>query len=114
MYEVLIAHLRECEKLDASNNTYIEAADAIAELSRENKSLAKSVNEASEILRKRWTPVEERLPEKKTQVLVYSGNFAPFMEVAFYDGLWFSAWDGETEIVDVTHWMPLPEPPEEE
>lgn len=32
MYEVLIAHLRECAKLDPSNNTYAEAADAIDEL----------------------------------------------------------------------------------
>ena len=32
MYEVLIAHLRECAKLDQSNNTYAEAADAIEEL----------------------------------------------------------------------------------
>lgn len=38
------------------------AADAIEELSRENESLAKSVNEASEILQKRWIPVTERLP----------------------------------------------------
>lgn len=34
MYEVLIAHLRECAKLNASNNTYTEAADAIEELQR--------------------------------------------------------------------------------
>ena len=27
MYEVLIANLRECAKLDPSNNTYAEAAD---------------------------------------------------------------------------------------
>ena len=33
MYEVLIAHLRECAKLDASDNTYTEAADAIDKLS---------------------------------------------------------------------------------
>lgn len=33
MYEALIAHLRECAKLDPSNNTYAEAADAIEKLS---------------------------------------------------------------------------------
>lgn len=37
MYEVLIAHLRECAKLDASNNTYAKAADAIEELVRKEK-----------------------------------------------------------------------------
>jgi hypothetical protein len=34
MYEVLVAHLRECAKLDPSNNTYAEAADAIEELQK--------------------------------------------------------------------------------
>ena len=34
MYEVLIAHLRECAKLDPSNNTYAEAADAVEEMNR--------------------------------------------------------------------------------
>ena len=43
----------------------MEAADAIEELTRENESLAKSVNEASEMLRRRWIPVTERLPEEK-------------------------------------------------
>lgn len=37
MYEVLIAHLRECAKLDPSNNTYAEAADAIEALVRKEK-----------------------------------------------------------------------------
>lgn len=32
MYGALIAHLRECAKLDPSNNTYEEAADAIEAL----------------------------------------------------------------------------------
>lgn len=48
----------------------MKAADAIEELSRENESLAKSVNEASEILRKRWIPVTERLPENDVHVLL--------------------------------------------
>ena len=37
MYEVLIAHLRECAKLDASNSTYAEAANAIEELQTAEK-----------------------------------------------------------------------------
>ena len=39
MYEVIIAHLRECAKHDTSNNTYAEAADAIDELERAGKRL---------------------------------------------------------------------------
>lgn len=34
MYEELISHLRECAKLDPSENTFSEAADAIEELSK--------------------------------------------------------------------------------
>lgn len=37
MYEALIAHLRECAKLDPSNNTYAEAADAIESLQAQLK-----------------------------------------------------------------------------
>ena len=37
MYEALIAHLRECAKLDPSNSTYKEAGDAIEELVRKEK-----------------------------------------------------------------------------
>jgi hypothetical protein len=61
-----------------------------------------------------WIPVTERLPDSKMEVLVSSGMFSPLMEVAFWDGLFYSAWDGKTEVVAVTHWMPLPEPPKEE
>lgn len=39
MYEVLIAHLRECAKYDKSENTYKEAADAIEKLSARVDSL---------------------------------------------------------------------------
>lgn len=67
----------------------------------------------------RWISVEERLPEPETEVMV-----------AFDDGAVWCLWqnwqnddcdpftysvdtfDGPTH--DVTHWMPLPEPPKEE
>lgn len=113
MYDELVKRLKETS-CGAEETLWWQAADAIEELSRENESLAKSVNEASEILRRRWIPVTERLPDDRVEVLVSSGMFAPLIEVAFYDGLFYSAWDGETEIAAVTHWMPLPEPPKEE
>ena len=96
---------------------YAQAADAIEELSRENESLAKSVNEASEILRKRWIPVTERLPEQGKRYLVI--RFDEVTKTQFIDILWHDAHDlwwnrlykGQ---YNVTHWMPLPEPPKEE
>lgn len=80
----------------------------------------------------RWIPVTERLPEKKGMYLVHEKAFnkwGGYMNVVCfspcYDGveehlkgrkMWYdydSEW-GDFEIRNVTHWMPLPEPPKEE
>jgi len=59
----------------------------------------------------RWISVAERLPEKHTAVLVHTdmdGNHA-----ASFDGEeWFCDYGGAWLFPNVTHWMPLPEPPE--
>ena len=69
----------------------------------------------------KWIPVEKRLPEDKKPVLVtYLGynSKQPHSELiaCLYYGQWGS-WDGDPCSyddckVEVTHWMPLPEPPE--
>lgn len=133
MYDELIKRLRDAAKMSEALSVLLphsdgnavaklqrEAADAIEELSRENESLAKSVNEASEILRKRWIPVTETPPRKVGDdgyngYLVYANGY---YEVADYttdklgNVLCFHV-NGEYE-PDVTHFMPLPEPPKEE
>lgn len=59
----------------------------------------------------RWIPVSERLPEEKTSVLVYKhGDWiqpAKRIDVCKYLG------DGVFYLLNVTHWMPLPERPKE-
>ena len=62
----------------------------------------------------RWIPVEERLPEVGEFVLVaekkggITESFVDFEDYETRDGIeWFGA-------DEVTHWMPLPEPPEVE
>ena len=116
MYE-LVKRLRneaDCpDNYPEDSNLMREAADAIEELSRENESLAKSVIEASEILRKRkrWIPVTERLPEHGWY-LAYGPTIK--MEVLHFHSA-EEVWSSERYYnIEVTHWMPLPEPPKEE
>ena len=107
------------------------AADLIERLTAENAALRE---------KQRWIPVTERPPEERVLVNVVWVNRVPepyykkikgvlFSDTAcFYRGRWY--WDspavldllaeyGEDEIdlvdeaVEVTHWMPLPEAPEE-
>ena len=53
---------------------------------------------------RRWIPVEERLPDIGIEVLVYSED----------DGVCVDYYGGDSfGYYDVTHWMPLPEPPKE-
>lgn len=54
--------------------------------------------------RQRWLPCSERLPEAGEEVLVFSRSRG--IAVDYYDRCLFG-------YADVTHWMPLPEPPEE-
>ena len=63
-----------------------------------------------------WIPVTERLPDVFKHVLVNIPGMAPFPTVqeAFSEknGLWYS--NGfRYEADEITHWMPLPEPPKE-
>ena len=60
----------------------------------------------------RWIPVTERLPEEMKKVLIWRS--CGFSEVAFWTGYrWEQTWEFEV-IYSVTHWMPLPNPPQEE
>ena len=143
MYEVLIAHLRECAKLDASNNTYTEAADAIEELSRAadaiphvceccigcevesggcDNAFVLSPKRAKEYLSKpRWIPVTERLPESVCKSYLCLTDTGYHCEVRWTNNIFgfgesdrwgWSIFD-VPQYCNVTHWMPLPEPPKE-
>ena len=59
-----------------------------------------------------WISVKDRLPEKNTQVLVFSRGW---YVVCWYAPLNIAAtwYDGDTRWTGVTHWMPLPDPPKE-
>lgn len=71
----------------------------------------------------KWISVKERLPEYKTAVLGYGLRSKKYGETDKFpaahvvytrgeDEGWFTFWNNE--YVAVTHWMPLPQPPEED
>lgn len=65
-----------------------------------------------EVQKMQWIPVEERLPEPtENPVLVhdYSG-----VSVAWHSQAMGWVYKTGFACVDVTHWMPLPQPPKEE
>lgn len=51
-----------------------------------------------------WVSVEERLPEPTYCVLVYTTDYSIEVDALDSDGEWMSH--------EVTHWMPLPAPPD--
>ena len=64
-----------------------------------------------------WIPVTERLPEENRLVQVYNGSVTCgiLREPQIIGGGWMIAFDysGVLEFqFPVTHWMPLPQPPE--
>jgi hypothetical protein len=97
----------------------IDAADAIEEL---QKQLAKSEADnidltgwlVEEHAKHQWIPVEERLPEENGDYIVYciGGNYnqTSCISLAYWSGKHFYG----DNLLSVTHWMPLPMPPESE
>lgn len=59
----------------------------------------------------RWIPVTERLPEESGEYLAYCGEYdgicVIYYEILKTKSKWRTNWK------EVTHWMPLPEPPKE-
>ena len=63
-----------------------------------------------------WIPVTERLPEKGEEVLVFDTreNWTGFARLR-PDETWTAlGFDFPFDLGEVTHWMPLPEPPKGE
>ena len=57
-----------------------------------------------------WIPVDERLPEEFTLVLTFSKDNDKPVTAILAAGFW---WSNVDWTLNVTHWMPLPEPPED-
>lgn len=88
--EEAIKRLEELKELDALGAYYTPAVDlAITALERD-----------------RWISVEERLPEEDKTVLTWGKQGVILLDWR-HDNKWCC-------FGEVTHWMPLPEPPKEE
>ena len=82
-------------------NSYVhEAADLVERLTAENAALRE---------KKRWISVTEKTPEYDMPQLVLNADGDALIANYAY-GEWFDTWGQD---VEVTHWMPLPEVPEE-
>jgi len=106
--EELVKRLWECASGECFNcSQYTETTNA----SVCSKELMKQAADAIEALSKpKWIPVTEQLPEPYTWVLVSAEKHEVAFD-AFYDGTQWK--DAVLNGLIVTHWMPLPEPPEE-
>ena len=65
-----------------------------------------------------WIKCSERLPEEGQKIIIFMPNFinGSWTETAFFgsNGSWcLSASILSIEKTKITHWMPLPDPPEE-
>lgn len=88
----------------------IHAADAIEELMRRCEQFQYMPPPA-------WIPVTERLPKEGEFVLVY-GDLYPNKRdggvIAVSKRMDWNYWQGFGRERDITHWMPLPTPPQAE
>ena len=97
---------KEIEKLRGQNKQLREAAALVAK-------------ESAELLERRWIPVTERLPEvwrndetaELVNYMIYSPDFG--VDIGNYHAK-AKKWLCMALPCTVTHWMPLPEPPEVE
>lgn len=119
----LINALREHAEWARANEweTPITLGDDLAEAADRIEAQAKEIEKLRAQL-PRWIPVEERLPEYGVRVLAtdmyegddYTGIWTREEYEDEADGCWYDDHGWWHASDDVTHWMPLPEPPKEE
>ncbi len=69
-------------------------------------------------MRMEWIKCSDRLPEDRIDVLVYNGEACSVSSYLkeFYNKFGYHEWSHNEEQFnynEVTHWMPLPQPPKE-
>lgn len=97
---------RWCEKIidQACHPATVQIGEVFLEKVRSMPTLPQPSNEALT----GWVSVKERLPECCKDVLAYYENGK--IDIDWVDSI--SCWCYENIFGSVTHWMPLPEPPD--
>ena len=113
-YEELLTVLRECNDCICEEHCpyYEERNNPIRCMT---KIVGDAADAIEELQKPKWISVEERLPKARQRVLLSFWSYIkkqPRISIGWYNG---KQWNSlvATEY-DVTHWMPLPEPPKEE
>ena len=103
-----------CEDFPEQKKLFLDAADAIEELQGRAKVLEKIADKWCDAV-PTWIPVTARLPEQGKRYLVIRFDEVtktPFVDILWHDAndLWWNRlYKGK---YNVTHWMPLPPPPQ--
>lgn len=117
----LMAHATHFSVHDETSLLLLKAADAIEDLQKQlegsyNSGYTHGLDDAAEVdLVKKmsywWIPVTERLPDHRTTCLIVDDGV---VVVGWRNliGEWYDV--AGDRLKYVTHWMPLPEPPESE
>lgn len=105
MYDELVKRLREDVPKALSSFDY----DFVADWIKVKGSIKEAADAIEKLSKPRWIPVTERLPEPLVNVLALYGDGRMDIDWVDHEGCFVceNLYDG------VTHWMPLPEPPEE-
>ena len=118
MYDELIGELyltASTARSKSKRELLEKAADAIEELICEVADEHNARLDSEDKLR--WIPVTERLPKEGEFVLVY-GDLYPNKHdggvIAVSKRMDWNYWQGFGRERNITHWMPLPQPPKEE
>lgn len=118
MYKELMTNLRNCAEINSlsyyKSGLMKQAANAIEELcglcATQSKDCSEAVAKYLELWAKQphWIPVTERLPMRGEKAICFGKN--GYMIGTYGEFGWmFPCYFG-----NVTHWMPLPEPPNED
>jgi len=60
----------------------------------------------------KWISVKERLPDKMGGYIVVNAKYGVVKHGYWHHGVQRFTTYNDDELTDITHWMPLPDPPE--